>query len=83
MKNLPKSEFAASVDAGLSGPEIAHLRDLMRVMRYDPHEKALVIDTGRARLTVREDGTVRIDAAKIVQVSQGQLVLDAGRIDLN
>ncbi|WP_181420722.1 PAAR-like domain-containing protein [Rhodobacter viridis] len=40
-------------------------------MRDDPHERAFVVETGAARLTVRADGTVRIDAAKIVQVAEG------------
>ena len=77
------TDFADGWEAGLTAPEVAQLRALLQVLRFDPNERAFVVDTGRARLSIREDGTVRIDAAKIVQVAEGTLTLDAGRIDLN
>ncbi|MBL3561860.1 hypothetical protein [Rhodovulum sulfidophilum] len=83
MQEVKRADFAQAGDAGLNAHEIARLRDLLQVLRYDANEGALVIDTGRARVVVREDGTVRIDAARIVQVAEGTLCLDAGRIDLN
>lgn len=54
MNKLSTSSFTSDELAGLTAPEISQLRALLRVMRYDGNEKALVIDTDRARWLCRK-----------------------------
>jgi hypothetical protein len=83
MNKQAKGGFDDLAALTLSPDEIAELRALMKVVRYDANERALVIDTGKARLAVREDGTVRIDAGRVVGVAERDIRLDGARIELN
>lgn len=67
----------------LSQAELSQLRAILRVVRYDAPSETLRIDTGKARILVRGDGSVRVEGRKIAQVSQGPLVLNGAVIELN
>ncbi len=77
------TERAEEVVPPLSAEEIRQLRRLMSVARYDPREGAFVIDTGRARVAVRDDGTIRAQGAGVTVLADGPIVMDAATIELN
>ncbi len=67
----------------LSPAEIAQLRRLLSVARFDERQNALVIDTGRARLMLREDGTIRCEGAEVVLTADRSITLNGAAIELN
>ncbi len=83
MNKIAKDAFAPVVAPQFTEAEVAQLRALMKVARYDEQERAFVLEAGGARLALREDGTVRIEGGKIIQVSQSTIVLNAAAIELN
>lgn len=74
---------AEPVAPPLSAAEIAALRRLLAVARYDEASRAFVIDTGRARVVVREDGTIRCEGAEVTVTADRHITLDAAAIELN
>lgn len=74
---------AEEVVTPLSPTEIGQLRRLLRVARYDERQRAFVIDTGRARLVLREDGTVRCEGAEVVLTADRTITLNGAAIELN
>jgi hypothetical protein len=44
---------------------------------------AIVIRNGRAKIMLRDDGTIRIEGARIVQQAERNITLNAATIDLN
>lgn len=74
---------AEEVVPPLSTAEIAALRRLLAVARYDEAGRAFVIDTGRARVLVREDGTIRCEGAEVIVTAERHITLDAAAIELN
>lgn len=76
-------ETAAQVAPPLSAAEIAQLRQLLAVASYDERQHAFVIDTGRARLTLRADGTIRCEGAEVVVTADRTITLNGAAIELN
>ncbi|WP_411840215.1 hypothetical protein [Paracoccus sp. ME4] len=74
---------AEPVTLPLSAEEIGQLRQLMAVARYDAAQRAVVIQAGRARVLVREDGTVRLEGVEVTVAADGAIVLDGAAIELN
>ena len=74
---------SADAPAPLDAAEIAQLRAILQVVRYDARSETLRIDTGKAKLLVRGDGSVRIEGRSITQMSLGKIVLDGAAIELN
>jgi len=81
----PRLSFvpAEPVTLPLSAEEIGQLRQLMAVARYDAAQRAVVIQAGRARVLVREDGTVRLEGVEVTVAADGAIVLDGAAIELN
>lgn len=81
----PRLSFvpAEPVTPPLSADEIGQLRQLMAVARYDAAQRAVVIQAGRARVLVREDGTVRLEGVEVTVAADGAIVLDGATIELN
>lgn len=76
-------EQAEEVVPPLSVAEIAALRRLLAVARYDEAQRGFVIDTGRARVVVRDDGTIRAEGAEVTVTADRSIVMDAAAIELN
>lgn len=74
---------AEAVGAPLTSTEIAELRQLLSVARFDARQGALVIDTGRARLTLRKDGTIRCEGVELVMTADRTITLNGAAIELN
>lgn len=74
---------AEEVVPPLSTAEIGQLRRLLAVARYDERQRAFVIDTGHARLVLREDGTVRCEGAEVVLTADHTITLNGAAIELN
>ena len=67
----------------LSDQEVAQLRDLLSVARFDPVSGSLRVKVGEAKLLLRRDGTVRIEGRSLVQMAEGTIRLDGAVIELN
>lgn len=74
---------AEPVAAPLSSAEIMQLRRLMTLARYDERQRAFVIDTGRARVVVRDDGTIRCEGTEVVVTADRTITLNGAAIELN
>jgi len=86
MSNLDRgisSQTSEAIIPPLRASEIAQLRRLLSVARFDERQRALVIDTGRARLTLREDGTIRCEGAELVLTADRTITLNGAAIELN
>lgn len=70
-------------DQSLTCEETAQLRAILRVVTYDTPSETLRIEVGGAKVLVRGDGHVRIEGKRVVQMSQGSIVLDGAAIELN
>lgn len=73
----------ADADAPLSVEELRQLRAILKHVRYDAPSRTLRLEAGETKVLLREDGNLRIEGAKITQVSRGALVLNAATIELN
>ena len=84
MANIKRPEFddALPIEAS-QGVDWAALAALARLVRIDPTSGDVTVSNGAARITLHPDGTVRIDARRIVNYADEDIVLSAGRIDLN
>ena len=72
---LPDQASAATALDGLLA--------LSRLVRVDEASGAVVVTNGQSSITLHRDGTVRIDAKRIIQNAGEDIVLNAARIDLN
>lgn len=59
------------------------LIQLAECIRIDPHSGDLILQRGQARLTLKENGVVRVQARSIVQVAEEDITLYSAYIDLN
>ncbi len=66
-----------------SGVDWSGLVALARLVRVDAASGAVTVTNGDARITLHLDGTVRIDARRIINSADEDIVLRAARIDLN
>ena len=65
-------------------PELLdRLAKLAECIRIDPHSGDLILERGGARLALQEDGVVRIQARRIVEVADQDITLYGAYIDLN
>lgn len=69
--------------APLSAAEIVRLRRILSVIDVDVVSDTLRIETGKAKILLRPDGTIRIEGRRVVQIAQGSIVLNAAAIELN
>lgn len=76
-------ETAAEVALPLTATEIMRLRRLLSVASYDERQRAFVIDTGRARLVLRDDGTIRCEGKSVTVIADGTITMDGAAIELN
>ena len=74
---------ALPTEASAAPEDWAALLALARLIRVDPANGAVVVTHGASSITLHADGTVRIDAKRIVQTAGEDIVLSAARIDLN
>ncbi|MEL6915892.1 MAG: hypothetical protein AAFP13_15465 [Pseudomonadota bacterium] len=74
---------AAPVEPGLSQDELRALRRLMAVASVDPASGTLTLETGQSRVTLRPNGTLRLEGRAVTQVAQGVLRLHGAAIELN
>ncbi|MBP8932243.1 MAG: hypothetical protein KBG46_13325 [Paracoccus sp.] len=81
--DLNATRDAEEVIAPLSLTEIVALRRLLAVARYDVAQAALVLDTGKARILVRDDGTVRCEGKSVTVIADGVITMDGAAIELN
>jgi hypothetical protein len=77
------SQSEIQQNPALTGAEIGKLRQLLEFTRYDAASGTLTIQTGKARVLLRQDGTVRVEGRRIVQMSETSIVLDGATIELN
>jgi hypothetical protein len=77
---------------GVSVPDLSILQNaelldrlakLLECIRIDPHSGDLILERGEARLTLKENGVLRIQARSIVQVAEEDITLYGAYIDLN
>lgn len=86
MSNLDmriSTQDAEAVITPLTPAEIMRLRRLLSVASYDEHQRGFVIDTGRARLVLRDDGTIRCEGKSITVAADGVITMDGAAIELN
>ena len=76
-------QTAEQIALPLTVAEIAQLRRLLAVASYDERQRAFAIDTGRARLLVRDDGTIRIEGDNLTVMTNGLITLNGAAIELN
>lgn len=74
---------ALSATPHFSVAELMQLKAILKVVRYDEASETLRIDTGKARILVRGDGSVRIEGRRVTQVADGAIVLNGATIELN
>jgi hypothetical protein len=70
-------------DEPLSGRDWGLLAALAHIIQFDPVSGAVTVANGDARIILYRDGTVRIDAVRIVNAANEAIILNAPRIDLN
>lgn len=84
MNKHANDPFTAAADDGpLTREEVAQLREILKVVRYDAPSETLRIETGKAKILVRKNGDVRIDGRKITQMAQGRVIINGASVDLN
>lgn len=71
------------VDAASPGVDFGELMTLARLIRVDGATGAVRIANGPGCITLYPDGTVRIDAVRIVSNAGETITFCAPRIDLN
>lgn len=69
--------------APLSAAEIVRLRRILSVIDVDVVGDTLRIETGKAKILLRPDGTIRIEGRRVTHIAQGSIVLNAAAIELN
>lgn len=70
-------------DKPLSREETAQLRQILRAVSYDATSETLRLQVGDAKVLVRGDGHIRIEGKRVIQTSQGSIVLNGAAIELN
>lgn len=81
--DLDATRDAEEVVTPLSRAEIAALRRLLGVVRYDAAQAALVLETKGARLLLRDDGTIRCEGKSVTVAADGVITMDGAAIELN
>lgn len=70
-------------EGALRGDEVQQLRRILRVIDVDEPSGTLRIETGRAKILVRPDGTIRIEGRDVTQMAHRTLSLNGAIIELN
>ena len=84
MTTITTAKYAKALPEESSvGIDWSGLVALARLVRVDEASGAVTVTNGDARITLHRDGTVRIDARRIVNSADEDIVLHAARIDLN
>lgn len=84
MNKMPNDTFDATPGlAGLSVDDMTKLRFLLQAVDMDSAGARLSLQVGKARLTLHENGTVRLDGKAVVQTATESITLDGALIQLN
>ena len=84
MNKMPNDPFdAATALSGLSAQDMAKLQFLLQAVDVDSAGARLTLKIGKARMTLHENGTVRLDGTAIVQTATESITLDGALIELN
>ncbi len=84
MTNITRAAYQAELPPEASpGVDWASLAQLARLVRVDAASGVITVRTGDASISLHPNGTVRIDARRIVHCADEDIVLSAARIDLN
>jgi hypothetical protein len=68
----------------LQNPEfLQKLLSLVKCVHEDPITGDLVLRNGKVRCVLKQNGTIRLEGLKIVQVAEQEIALNAAYIDLN
>lgn len=82
--NKPLTSQELLADAlGLNEDVLKRLLALAERIDLDENTGVLKINNGKASITLRNDGQIRIAGTSIVQTSEHDITLDAAWIDLN
>ena len=84
MARIKRTHFDPSLPLDASaGVDWAALAALARLLQVDRDTGAVTVRNGESCITLHPDGTVRIEARRIVNCAGEDIVLSAARIDLN
>ncbi|PJI84357.1 hypothetical protein BC777_3899 [Yoonia maricola] len=75
----------ATEDGGMavSPEDMVKLRFLLNAVDIDASGARLALQVGKARVTLHENGTIRLDGAAVVQTATESITLDGALIELN
>jgi hypothetical protein len=84
MARIKRTQFDTVLpDQASAAVDWAVLAALASLVRVDATTGAVSVRNGESSITLHADGTVRIDARRIVNCAGEDIVLSAARIDLN
>ncbi|MEO1455709.1 MAG: hypothetical protein AAFV31_18010 [Pseudomonadota bacterium] len=84
MNKLPDDNFDdATALLGLGVDDMAKLRFLLQAVEIDSTGARLSLKVGQSRLTLHENGTIRLDGRALVQTADESITLDGAVIQLN
>ncbi|MBA8902420.1 hypothetical protein [Phyllobacterium sp. P30BS-XVII] len=82
MNNIPaRDNFAESLE--LPQDAWSKLLKLAQLIEFNEGRGELVVRNGKARIVLREDGTIRIEGTCVVQKATQNIALEAAYIELN
>lgn len=86
MNKHPRDPFATPVhtpDTSLSVADMSKLRRLLDMVEIDSSSARVAFQIGKSRLTLNENGTIRLDGRAVVQTATDSITLDGALIELN
>jgi hypothetical protein len=66
-----------------SAESVKELFALTRMIRHDPATGNLIVQNGRSRIVLMDDGTVRVEGRRIISAADENILMRAAYIDLN
>lgn len=82
MNQIPDREALLKKALPLADDSWSKLLALAEMIEFDG-SGAVTIRNGEARITLHQDGVVRVEGKKIIQSARQNIALDAAYIDLN
>ena len=75
------SDALALLDFGAE--DIAKLRFLLQAVDIDSSGARLSLKVGKSRMTLHENGTLRLDGTAVITTAEEHITLDGALIELN
>ncbi|MEM8799288.1 MAG: hypothetical protein AAGF15_04330 [Pseudomonadota bacterium] len=82
-KLLTDSFDEATALFNLDAGDVAKLRFLLQALEIDSAGGRLSLRVGKSRLTLHENGSIRLDGKMVVQTATESITLDGALIKLN